>query len=56
MMVKTIVNAGIECGKGVLKNGAVLAAGFMMYDIGMSVGKAAIKGVKNKIEAEKESK
>lgn len=54
MMVKTIVNAGIECGKGVLKNGAVLAAGFIMYDIGMSVGKAAIKGVKNKIEAKKE--
>lgn len=54
MMAKTIIKAGMECGKGVLKNGAVLAAGFMMYDVGMSISKAAVKGVKNKIEAKKE--
>ena len=54
MMAKTIIKAGVECGKGVLKSGAVFAVGMVMYDITMSTGKAVIKGVKNKVEAKKE--
>lgn len=54
MMAKTVIKAGMECGKGVLKKGACLAVGFMIYDAGTAIGKAAVKGVKNKIEAKKE--